>query len=931
MKKVILFCLLVAVSSGKLVAQEWQFRYGKSAENEHGAHIARTPDGGFLVRAGVSPDGFSALLRLDADGDTLWENTLGPFGMPADPDAAPVEDRVLVGPAGDIFSVYYDQLLRFNAGGQVLQSTPVDFHRLLGVHADGVLLGRGSPDQDTLSLRKYGFDGTLLWQKKHVVDGTLFDVQMAPDGRTYALHFRLIPGPGGVFTSSVSVFSSEGDLSATHNHDASPYGKIAFDVAGNYLLYETVLSDPQAPGNSVIMLKASSDGTVLWQKAFETTGKDAVEKIVALPNGSLLLLGTTWGDPVRTPRLYLYSPGGNELWRHEFQAGLDLHFSDAVATPDGALVLTGSIGEAAGPQAHTDAVVWQLRPQGILEVGLLRGRLVHDADDDCLAQAAEQGLQAWKVLVNNNPTVTDVLGRFEMEILSGVSVIQVIKPNEYWTLCPGFDTITFPGSFQVANIEIPVSTAIDCPVMEVNIGFPRLRRCFSNVGRITYFNQGTIAEPNAQTLLVLPPELDFESAGIPVSQVNGDSLWFDVGLVAPNSGGEFDIRVMVNCDLTELGQELCTEVRIFPDTICSTPPNWSGAYLAASARCSGDTLVEFVLRNIGTAPTTPDLHYIIIEDQVVLRTSKLGPMPPGGEMRIEQPVTTGSLYRLQADQEPNHPGQSMPAVWVEGCGGGDNLGLGLQYPADDADLFRDIACLPATGSYDPNDKVAHPEGYAVENFIEPNTDLTYRIRFQNTGTDTAFTVIIRDTLSPWLDPLSVRPQSASHPYTWDYAADGSVLKFTFNDILLPDSFVNEPASNGFVEFRISQKPDVPLGTVIRNDAAIYFDFNPPVITNEVFHTLGREFITVSVESPLPGMPPLTVFPNPFRGAAIFRFHTDVHGQIMLFNLQGQVIRQEIISGPEFVFQRNGLAAGLYFFEVWDHSGRLLARGKIIVQ
>ncbi len=927
MKKVILFCLLVAVSLSDLVAQDWQFRYGQSAENERGAYITRTPDGGFLVRAGVSPDGYSALLRLDADGDTLWVNTLGPFGIPADPDDPPVEDRVLVGPTGDIFSVFYDQLLRFDAGGNLLQSVPTDFHRLLGLHADGVLLARGGIDQDTLSLRKYGFDGALLWQKKHTVNGGLYDVQMAPDGKAYALHFSLDGNP----LMALSIFSTEGDFWALHDLSPAPWGKIAFDASGNYILYETVLSDPQAPGNSVIMQKYSPDGSVLWERAFETTGKDAVEKIVALPNGSLLLLGTTWGDPVRTPRLYLYSPGGNELWRHEFQPGLDLHFSDAVTTSDGAFVLTGTIGETSGPQAATDAIVWQLEPQGVLEIGLLRGRLVRDMDGDCVAQAAEPGLRAWKVLVNNNPIVTNNLGRFEMEIAPGGAVIQVVKPNGYWDLCPGYDTVAFPGNFNVTNVEIPVSSVLDCPVMEVNVGFARLRRCFSNYGRVTYFNHGTIAEPNARILLVFPPELDFESAEIPIGQINGDSLWFDVGPVEPNSGGGFDIRVKVNCDQVELGQELCTEARIFPDTICTTPANWSGAYLSASATCLGDSLVEFVLRNIGTAPTTPDLNYIIIEDQVVLRSSKLDALPPGAEMRIEQPVDGGSLYRLQADQEPNHPGLSMPAVWVEGCGGGNNPGLGLQYPADDADLFRDIACLPVTGSYDPNDKAAHPEGYDADHYLEPNTDITYRIRFQNTGTDTAFTVTIRDTLSSWLDPLSVRPQTASHPYTWDYTAEGSVLKFTFNDILLPDSFVNEPASNGFVEFRISQKTDVPLGTVIRNDAAIYFDFNPPVITNEVFHTVGREFITVSVDAPLPGMPDLKVFPNPFRDAATFQFDAEVHGRITLFNPQGQAVRQAPVHGPEFVFVRNGLAGGLYFFEVRDTGGRLLARGKVVVQ
>ncbi|MEL6141909.1 MAG: hypothetical protein AAFU67_09855, partial [Bacteroidota bacterium] len=59
----------------------------------------------------------------------------------------------------------------------------------------------------------------------------------------------------------------------------------------------------------------------------------------------------------------------------------------------------------------------------------------------------------------------------------------------------------------------------------------------------------------------------------------------------------------------------------------------------------------------------------------------------------------------------------------------------------------DVACVENGGSYDPNAKVAYPTGYGERHYIEEGTKLTYDIYFQNTGTDTAFTVIIRDTLA----------------------------------------------------------------------------------------------------------------------------------------------------------------------------------------
>ncbi len=149
----------------------------------------------------------------------------------------------------------------------------------------------------------------------------------------------------------------------------------------------------------------------------------------------------------------------------------------------------------------------------------------------------------------------------------------------------------------------------------------------------------------------------------------------------------------------------------------------------------------------------------------------------------------------------------------------------------------------------------------TEHFIEPNIPLDYQIRFQNTGTDTAFTVAVRDTLSTWLDPTTVRPGAASHPYTWTLSGAG-ILTLTFAHILLPDSNVNEVASHGFIQFSIDQQKDLVLGSLVENRAGIYFDFNAPVMTNTVFHTLGHDFLPTATREPGATVPMLQVWPNP---------------------------------------------------------------------
>ncbi|MFN0216819.1 MAG: T9SS type A sorting domain-containing protein, partial [Saprospiraceae bacterium] len=133
-----------------------------------------------------------------------------------------------------------------------------------------------------------------------------------------------------------------------------------------------------------------------------------------------------------------------------------------------------------------------------------------------------------------------------------------------------------------------------------------------------------------------------------------------------------------------------------------------------------------------------------------------------------------------------------------------------------------------TGSYDPNDKTAQPVQAQLP--FQPRT-FDYLIRFQNTGTDTAFTVVVTDTLDPRFELLSIRTLESSHNFEFRLM-EGRVAKWIFRNILLPDSNINEVASHGYIRFQIETKPDALPGSGIPNDADIFFDFNSPVRTNE---------------------------------------------------------------------------------------------------
>jgi uncharacterized repeat protein (TIGR01451 family) len=149
----------------------------------------------------------------------------------------------------------------------------------------------------------------------------------------------------------------------------------------------------------------------------------------------------------------------------------------------------------------------------------------------------------------------------------------------------------------------------------------------------------------------------------------------------------------------------------------------------------------------------------------------------------------------------------------------------------------------AIGSYDPNDKRENHGGIVTTSQVTEGEYLQYTIRFQNTGTDTAFNINIRDTLSNKLDWSSLEMISASHDYQLTISG-GNKCYWNFANINLVDSNMNEPLSHGYITFRIKPKSTLIPGDVINNKAFIYFDYNLPVATN-------NEQTTIQATSVLP--------------------------------------------------------------------------------
>lgn len=564
----------------------------------------------------------------------------------------------------------------------------------------------------------------------------------------------------------------------------------------------------------------------------------------------------------------------------------------------------------------------------------ITGTVFIDTLTNCSLDGGEPLLENWKVKIVGQPSnavytgLTDANGVFNLHVCPGDTAVEVSLdvPFNYGGSCSDV-YVLHPSLTESVSQNIPVQLNEECTLLSVDIATPYLRPCFTGFYAISYHNYSDQTVAGTYVDVALDTFVEYQSSTLSGTLQSGNTYRFATGTLSPGESGSFQIHYLLDCEVTP-GATHCTEASIYPETVCDPEELWSGAELRVTGQCDGDS-VRVHITNVGSAAMADELKYVVTEDLIMARTEyfQLG---LAGVAEAVFPAS-GATWRVETKQEPGHPWGGIVSATIEGCGGLNTPGLVNLFSVDDNDPFTATDCTENTSSFDPNDKQGFPKGYGQDHFIERNTDIEYMIRFQNTGTDTAFTVVLLDTLSTFLDAASIRTGASSHEYDFDMI-DGNVLRFRFDNILLPDSNTNEAASHGFVKFRVPQQPGLPLGTVIHNSAAIYFDFNDPVITNQTWHTIGENFVDiVAVNDPKNLFGNLRVYPNPASETVFFELSEPGSNlRFELTNTTGRLVRTADFSGKVFRLERAGLPAGVYLFRMRAENGAVVT-GKVMMR
>lgn len=560
---------------------------------------------------------------------------------------------------------------------------------------------------------------------------------------------------------------------------------------------------------------------------------------------------------------------------------------------------------------------------------IIQGKVVLSTDSSSCLPSIDKVPNAMIAIMGDIKTYvfTDSLGNFKVNLPSGKFTLNALNSNGKL----GFNFSCFETALtlqdnqsETVNLTM-ILRGYNCPILDVQLSPLSLRRCVKNTYFLTCQNFGRAAK-NSYVDLILDNFMLFDTSATPFKRVTDKRVRLFLGDLSAGQSKKINFEINLSCD-AKLGATHCIEALAYADS-CNTQSNDNSTFQLSKSCQNG--VLQFKAKNLKNTPLNANIRFIRND---TLLSNEILTLSPQTNL-VKSLTAKGEVFR----HEIRYNGQIW-SQFEEGCGTNNSGNYSITHSPLNHPIQKIIPsitynCMVNTGSFDPNDKTGFPLGVSTKHFIEPNQDLDYLIRFQNTGTDTAFKVVIQDILDKNLDASTLRLGVSSHTYTTQWKGKDT-LSFIFDNILLPDSFRNEAKSHGFVRFKIAQKQDLPIGTILKNQAGIYFDFNEAVITNTTFHTVGKDFIP-SIVSNINKLDALnynvSIAPNPVvqsLNITIDNGNISDTYSVLIFDMLGRQVKRQSFNTKSIILNRENLENGIYLLEVRANH-KTIKRQSIII-
>jgi len=132
-----------------------------------------------------------------------------------------------------------------------------------------------------------------------------------------------------------------------------------------------------------------------------------------------------------------------------------------------------------------------------------------------------------------------------------------------------------------------------------------------------------------------------------------------------------------------------------------------------------------------------------------------------------------------------------------------------------------------------------------------------------------------------------------------------------------------------VMYEIYPSQSLPEYSVVRNRASIYFDYNPPIHTNEVYNTVVERYPIVTRVSPGHTEEAVVVYPNRTDAIVWISSRGPMLKQIAVRHWTGQEAVRKRVEGRTAMVDLRALPRGAYVVEVLYEGG--ISMYKIVLQ
>jgi uncharacterized delta-60 repeat protein len=361
---VLLFCVSLFCGSllfGQAPDTAWTLTFGGTS-NDQGFSGIQTSDGGYLVGGWSQSFGAGGqdiyLIKLDSLGGTQWTKTIG--GGYNDLVRSIQElsggGYIMVGRTSSFGSGNWDvYLLRLNANGDTVWTRTYggssdDRGNCVQVTSDGgfIIAGEtrsyGAGENDAY-LIKTNSSGSIDWQ--YTFGGSdndrAFSVVQTSDGGYILTGHTESSGAGyydvfTVKTDSLGISQWEKTCGGIGNDRG--YGVL--ETSGGYIIAGFTTSFG-AGQSDVYLIKTYANGDTNWTNTFGGLDWDRGYSLIELPNGEFVIAGFTHSIGAGDGDIYLLksSPTGSLVWSEAWGGVNNEEANSVILTSDGGYLITG--------------------------------------------------------------------------------------------------------------------------------------------------------------------------------------------------------------------------------------------------------------------------------------------------------------------------------------------------------------------------------------------------------------------------------------------------------------------------------------------------------------------------------------------------------------------------------------------------------------